>query len=352
VGAAGEEDDAAHANLYAQMWREMSLRNREKGLPPPTPEEVEAAANLLWGARTVASFMSPVQLEFRPLHQFWSDEAHRYKREYGQDWEERFFEDYKEEAMIYAVSSSHSLAGIPPTSAGMEAWDQHKELVAQHPDLGGLIVGSDAFLDEFNHDAYKMQFEKNLGPGDSRTLREITDPRERQANAEESVGWLKFRQIDAAVNAELYALGATSIQQTSVPGVAEVAAYRRQEIDRLMREYPAWAIAWNTSERTIYQKVEAMKDIATRPEFDNRPDIQGLRDYLAIRDQVAAELDRGLAEGYSASRNLQAQENSALRQWFYDQVGSLIQNNPAFGEVYSRYLTQDTLMQGSGGYGG
>jgi hypothetical protein len=352
MSAAGAEDDAAHANLWWQMAREMQLRNHEKGLPPPTPDEIEAAANLLWGARIVASFISPVQLEFTPIHQFWSDEAHRYKREYGQEWEQRFFEDYKEEAMIYAVSSSHSLAGIPPTSAGMKAWDEHKELVAQHPEFGGLIVGSDTYLDEFNYDAYKMQFGKSLGPGDSRSLREITDPREREAKAEESIGWIKFRQIDATVTAELYALGATNIQQTTIPGVAQLAQYRTSEVERLKREYPAWAIAWGTSERLIYERVEALEEIAARPEFDNRVDIQGLREYLAIRDQVAAELDAGLAGGYTSSRSLQAEENSNLREWFYDQVGTLIQNNPAFAEVYSRYLSQDLLLQGSGGYGG
>jgi hypothetical protein len=347
MGASGAEDDATHANLYMQMAREMTLRNRAKGLPDPTPEQVDAAADLLWGARTLASFASPVQLEFRPINQFFSDEAHRYKREYGADWETRYFEDFGEEAMIYAVSSSHSLAGVPPTSAGISAWDHNKELIAEHPDLGGLIVGSDTYLDEFNHDTYEMQFESNLGPGDSRTLRDITDPRERVANAEESIGWLKFRKIDSAVNAELFARGLTNIQQS---GAEDIARYRTEEISRLMREYPSWATAWNTSERTIYQKVEELKDVAVRPEFDNRVDMQGLRDYLSIRDQVAFQLDAGYAGGY-ASRNLQAQENFALRNWFYEQVGTLIQNNPAFGEVYSRYLSQDTLMQGSGGYG-
>jgi hypothetical protein len=348
MGATGSEDDATHANLYMMMAREMTLRNKRLGLPDPTPDQVEAAANLLWGARTVASMVSPVQLEFRPIHQFWADEAHRYKREYGADWETKFFNDYKEEAMIYAVSSSNSLAGVPPTSEGMQRWSQNKELVAKYPDLGGLIVGSDAYLGAFNQDAYRAQFNINLGPGDSRTLREITDPRAREAQAEESIGWIKFRKIDATVQAELYARGLTNIQQS---GAEDIARYRTDQIQQLMREYPAWATAWNTSDRTIYQKVEAMKEIAANPQFDNRLDIQGLRDYLTIREQVTHELDQAYAQGY-ASRNLQAQENYALRNWFYNAVGQIIQKNPAFGELYSRYLNQDTLEQGSGGYGG
>lgn len=348
MGAAGAEDDATHANLYMQMAREMTLRNKEKGLPAPTPQQVEDAANLLWGARMMTSFAAPVQVEFRPINQFFSDSAHRYKREYGMNWEEKFFEDFGEEAMAYAISSSSSVAGVPPTTEGILGWAGNKELIAKYPELGGLIVGQDAFLDAFNHDTYEMQFETNLGPGDARTLRDVTDPRERQAKAEESIGWLKFRKIDATVQAELYARGLTNIQQS---GAEDISRYRTDQISQLMREYPAWALAWNTSERTIYQQVDALTDVARRPEFDNRVDIQGLRDYLAIRDQVAYQLDLGYANGYS-SRNLQAQENAALRNWFYEQVGTLIQSNPAFGEVYSRYLTQDTLMQGSGGYGG
>lgn len=66
-----------------------------------------------------------------------------------------------------------------------------------------------------------------------------------------------------------------------------------------------------------------------------------------LRDATAQSLDQ-YAMQTGGSRSLQAEENSALRSWFYSQVGQLIMDNPSFGEFYSRYLDQDTLERGSG----
>jgi hypothetical protein len=67
--------------------------------------------------------------------------------------------------------------------------------------------------------------------------------------------------------------------------------------------------------------VGELEDWAFKPEFDSRPDIQGVRQYLMIRDQVAHELDK-YAATTGGSRSLQAQENASLRNWFYQQVGT------------------------------
>jgi hypothetical protein len=138
--------------------------------------------------------------------------------------------------------------------------------------------------------------------------------------------------------------GLHSIQQT---GAEDLAAMKKNFIADLSKRLPAWREEYDNYNNDIYARVGELEKWAFRPEFDSRPDIQGVRQYLMIRDQVAERLDQYAAQT-GGSRSLQAEENGALRNWFYDQVGQLAQANPAFAEFYSRYLQSDTLEQGSG----
>lgn len=346
MSATGGEDDVAKANVFMQTAREMYLEAQRNGKPMPSNEDVAKQARWVWALRTVAGLTMPVQTEFRPKNQFFVDAAHKYQREYGTEWFDKFLEDYGAEMASYATSSSNSIVDIPPTSEGMEDWSENKRLIQKYPQWGGAIISPDAYTDDFSYDSYKAQFDISLGPGDNRKLRDLSSPTERFARADERVGWAEFRQFQSAIDAELYARGLHSIQQS---GAADLAQLKRQFVSDLTSRHPAWREAYDNFSNDIYSRVNELQQFAFNKEFDNRPDMLGVRQYLLVRDQVAAELDR-----YSAttggSRSLQAEENATLREWFYSQVGAIVQANPAFGELYNRYLDGDTLEQGSGGF--
>lgn len=341
LGATGGEDSVAWVNLYTQIGREMHLEAQQKGLPEPTPEEIDKAANFLWGVRMFTSFVSPVQTEFRPKHQFWVDEAHRYRNEIGPDWFDQYVADYGKEAAIYAVSSSNATAGVPPTKQGMEEWDVNSSLIQKYPEWGEAIISPDAYSDDYSQDAYRAQFDITLGPGDSRTLRALRDPSARFAEAEKRLGWLEFRKIDATVEAELAARGLTSIQQSEA---ADLAYWQSQQRALLSEQYPEWRKDYDVRENSIDQQVRELSSFAFDSQFDKRPDFQGVRQYLIIRDQATEVLQGRYAQG--GSRSLQSEENADLSQWFYANVGALIQENPAFAEFYSRHLDADQLLTG------
>jgi hypothetical protein len=322
----------------------MELENQKKGLPEPTPEEIEQQARWVWGLRIVAGLTSPVQTQFRPKHQFLIDAAHKYQKDYGQEWFDKFMKDYGTSVARYAASSSNTLISIPPTSEGMEEWAQNKKLIAKYPEWGGAILSPDAYQDDFSSDAYYAQFQINLGPGDSRTLREPQSTTERFAEADARAGWFEFRRVQTMLDAELANRGLHSLQQK---GAEDLAAMKRNFVADLSDRLPAWRDEYDNFSNDIYTRIGELQQFAFRHEFDKRPDIQGVRQYLILRDQVGSELDSYAAQT-GGSRSLQAEENSALRDWFYNQVGQLVQANPAFGEFYARYLTQDTLEQGSG----
>ena len=86
----------------------MLLEARREGKPLPTQHEINKAANFLWGIRAFSSWASPVQMEFAPKHQYWLDEAHRYRELYGQNYFDKFLADKGQAAAYYAISSSNS----------------------------------------------------------------------------------------------------------------------------------------------------------------------------------------------------------------------------------------------------
>lgn len=346
MGATGPEDSVARANLFWQVGREMQLEAQKKGEKPPTNAEIEKAANWLWRLRIVTGMVSPVQVQFRPKNQMWVDEAHRYRQEIGADWFDAFVEEYGKEAAIYAISSSNSVAGVPPTTMGMEEWAENKTLIQKYPHWGEAIISPEAYGDDYNQDAYRAQFEINLGPGDARTLRNVTDPNARQAEAETRLGWLEFRKFSAGIDAELFARGLTNIAQENA---LDLRLMKAQFLAELSSEYPAWRTDYDNRADNMGQLVAELQSFAFNKEFDKRPDFQGVRQYLIIRNEATQILDQLYATGGSRSlQNTEDPRNVELRRWFYDQVGSLIEANPSFGEFYSRFLDGDTLMKGSG----
>lgn len=334
-------DSRTLMNTYVTISREMKRAARRKGLPEPTPEEIQEATNWHFALRTLASFGAPAAMQFRPKHQFYLDQYHQMQRKYGVAAFERFVEKFGEDAARYAASGSKGL--IAPTSRAMADWRDAEKLIAKYPDWSQAIISPDAWADEFSSDSYGAQFQIHLAPDDDTPLREFQNPRERDEQIEQRLGWMEYRRFMSALDAELYARGLTSVESN---GAEDLKALKAAKVADMRERYPGWSADIDTFENTIYTRVDQLRDIAFRPRYDRRPDMLGARQYLMLRDDVAAELDRYAATG--GARSLQAKENTALRQWFYDQVGQLIQDNPAFGEFYSRYLSQDTLERGSG----
>lgn len=335
-------DSRTLMNTYVTISREMKRAARRKGLPEPTPEEIQEATNWHFALRTLASFGAPAAMQFRPKHQFYLDQYHAMQRKYGVDAFERFVEKFGEDAARYAASGSKGL--IAPTARAMRDWREAEKLIAKYPDWSQAIISPDAWADEFSSDSYGAQFQIHLAPDDDTPLREFQNPRERDEQIEQRLGWMEYRRFMSALDAELYARGLTSVESN---GAEDLKALKAAKVADMREKYPGWSADIDTFENTIYTRIDQLRDLAYRPRYDKRPDMLGARQYLMLRDDVAAELDR-YAATTGGARSLQAKENTALRQWFYEQVGQLVQDNPAFGEFYSRYLSQDTLERGSG----
>jgi len=337
------EGSRSYMSTYMSVLREMELANKKKGLPPPTPKEVQDAVSWHMGLRVAGAFVLPVQFNFRPKHQFYLDEFHKMIRTEGPGPAfEKFVQKYGVDAAYFASSSSSSV-GVPATSQGMAEWSKTKALIAKHPDWADAIISPDAWADDYSTDTYGQQFDIKLGPGSSKTLRTLDDADERQQKTDVRVGWLQYRQFMAAISAQLAAQGLTSLEQKAAEPLKQI---KMAFVADLAKNNDAWIRDYNTFDNTIYQRVGELAEISAQPQFDNRPEFQGVRQYLVIRQQATDILDALGASG--GSRSLQSQDNEQIRDWFYATVGQLVQANPAFGEFYTRWLETDRLERGSG----
>jgi hypothetical protein len=381
-------DGPGWSNTLMQVGRQKTLEAMEKGLKPgdpgwPTDSDIRKAAIWYQGLRIFSGIASPVQTEYRPQAQMLIDEYRKYQDQYGQNALDNFIrdadkivsqlpsmkamvgrhtyspilDDAQEAVAMYAGSSSISTAGVPPTDKGMKAYGHLRNLMSAYPDAGAAIIGQDAYNDAFSSDAYYIQGQIDLGDADNTKLRSFPSYRARMDAAQAQAGWYEYRQVNAAINAELQARGLTSIQQSNA---SDLAALKQAFTADLRQRNTAWAAAYDQQNNNIYDWINEAQNgtngnqgWAWSHKLDDRPDIQGLRQYLMIRQQVVSALDQyHHLTGGTPSLQSQDQFNTGVRNWFYGQVGQLIQSNPAFAEFYSRYLDSDTLEQGSGGFGG
>lgn len=353
-------DTIGRLNTRMLVGREMTVDAREKGLPDPTAEEINKTTDWFWGLKIFTSIVSPVQTEFRPKHQHYIDEWRKYQEQYGVQAEDKFIAEHPEiplyVATLYTGSSSESTLGVPPTAEGMDAWAKNKDLMAKDENnyWAKAMIAPEAFEGEYNSDAYYLQSQTQVSEANTSRLREFPGYDARINEAETTAGWYEYRALMAQVEEGLKAAGATSIQQTSRPGVAQLAAYKSSKIDELRAKNNAWAEDYATMERTAdLRMAQADKDgkgWVWDGRFDKRQDIQGFRSYLMLRRDVAEGLD--MIDAAGGSRSLQAQDNgnTVLRDYFYGQVSQMVRSNPQFGEFYARYLSSDSLQSGSGGY--
>lgn len=337
----------AYANLMTQVGREMTLEARQSGKPDPTPAEIEQQAKWVMGLRIFSGLVAPVQLEYRPKHQYLIDEWHKYQQTYGLDAFDSFLEKYGKAAAYYAQSGSSSL--IPPTIKGSEEFGKHKGDIGNYPQWAGAMIDPLSYYDNYSPDVYYNQFETELGPGDSSTIRELLSQKDRFKEADVRTGWYQYRKDKATIDAEMQARGLTDLEGSDQKTL-QLRLMKEAMFHTLSEKNPHWREDFDNFNNDIHTRIDELREWAPKAAYDNRPDILGARQYLLIRDQVTTALDQyhAMTNGVG-SRSLQAVSDpyiKALRTWFYGQVFQLTQANPSFGEFYTRYLSSDTLEKG------
>lgn len=336
---AGGEEDRLYRNQLMRIYFDMQVDyNLGKRAEPPTYDEAQKKTAAFYNVRTIASFVSPVAPSFQSPYQMHIDAYRALKEKDPLTADEKFLEMYGDEFFPLTQSLSKTMDGIPPTIEGAAARKRYQDLIEKHPNLGGLIVGAEG-AGEFSSAVYQSQLQQSLRPGSPDKQRQAFSFEEAAGKPNERLGWAEFSKAMDLIDAERMNRGLPSLQ---VKGAQDLATAKRLVIDSLKKKYPEWGAAFDVTDRGAWtRKIAGMREVAADERLAGRAEIATLRQYLQVRDAFTGELARRKEAGGAST--LTAAANTDLAGLWSRVTARLTDSNPAFAQLYYRYLERDPL---------
>lgn len=349
-----KEDDYAWASAYQRNAMDVYFERRTgkfQGDDTAMYAEAQRRTEDFYRVRTWANFTLPYSPKFKSEHQFYYDQAAAMREQYaqmpngkdpgGKSWEEAWIDKYGEDYFIFTASATKSnIGGVPATTAGFKLQQKYKDLIAANPDYGALIVGPEAFGDEFNSEVFQYQRNNAVGGGNTSAQRELRSPEEQIHDSEVARGWDRYRRIDTVIDNLLSARGLRSI---NAKGASDLKILKEVAVTKIARELPGWNEARMTFTRgKTTQLVQFLEANIDEEPFAGRAYQRTLAEYLAKRRMFVAILKS------RQSQNLQAAENDDLRLMWDIVVNKLRQSDTEFADMHSRYLSNDDRLDNEG----
>lgn len=336
--AGGEEDRLYSNQLMRIYWDAQVDYNLGKRADAPTYAEAKKKTDSLYNLRTMASFISPVSPTFQSPYQMYIDAYRALKEKDPENADELFLSQYGDEFFPLTQSLSRSMDGVPPTLEGAAARKKYVDLIEKHPELGGLIVGSEG-AGEFVSSVYQSQLSQPLRPGSPDKQRQAFSFEEAQSKPNERLGWIEYSKAMDLIDAERMNRGLANLQ---VRAARDLADLKRNVIGGLAKKYPEWYAQFSVTDRNAWsRKMDGLRDIAADDRLAGRAEIRQLRQYLQARETILDELAARKAAGGAST--LTSATNIDLAGLWTRITTYLTDANPAFSQLYYRYLERDPM---------
>lgn len=345
------EGDANRSYAYTAMriyTDKMVDYNLGKTPARPTWADAEKDANAFWHMRTIASYVLPVTPQFTSPYQPYLD-AYRARKDLDGSLtpaqralpsyktpDEWFLDTYGNEFFPLVASMSKSIDGIAPTLAGQQIHDEFGKLIESYPELGSLIQGEEG-SGAFSRAVYEAQFGQKVGPGSSDKERTVQPFDEFRNQSSTKLGWIEFGRVMDALDALRVQRGLPSF---NVKAASDLARAKQALVGYLANspKYAGWYDDYAASDSAKWDhRIQGMTAIVADKRLAERPEFQGLKKFLDGRKQIVAALEA------LGSKNLGTKANQALHDGWDAYVGQLVDQNPAFGALYNRWLQNDPV---------
>jgi hypothetical protein len=307
--------------------------------------EVTRQTKAFYSLRTVAAMTLPLAPQWQSPYQDYIQEWQKLRLEDPENAEQRFLEQYGEEYFALTQSLTKTYDGVPATIVGEQVRDKYAELVEAYPEFGSLIIGSEGGGTgvRFSRAIYDKQRHEPISQGNPQTRRGRLPLEEVITSPDARLGWQKWRQFSDWKIEQMDRLGIRSLSQR---GGEALSLVQRTMVEQLARAHPEWYEEFvDRDEAKWLRRIDAFEAISTTSHegLRNRPDIAGLREYLAIRRRVESELVRRREQGGSA--NLQANANRDLQLAWDILQNDLKERRPMFADLHARWLEGDLIHQ-------
>jgi len=332
----GEESTEFNSRTTAIMQTMLFewARNGKHGEPPSWDVAADRAKNI-GTLRLLGALTLPVQFQYKSPYQPYIDAYNLLRRQDPEHADMKFVARYGEEYFYLVGRVSQALPGLPTSVKGQQFFDKNRDLIEKHPELLGLIMGNEG-AGEFSKSVYEAQKRESLIPGGEK-LRGPRKPEDVVKDAEAKIGWLRYSRFMDAYEADLSERGLRNDRQSGAEDLVEAKrAFLAQNAD----DNPGWGDDFYTVDMKKNEKqIEGLAAIAQDERFRGRPEIQGLTDYLILREQMRYQLQSRAAEGGAST--LEARSNEDLADLWDTVVLDLKNKNPSFGPLHHRWLEKD-----------
>lgn len=340
-----QDGDTAAGHAAAIMQAELIGYGLHTRNTPPTFEEVREKANSLRFLRFMATAVSPASFQLNSPYQPYVDSYRQLVAENPQTAAEEFMKRNGDEFYAVTMSVTRNNAGLSATLESSKAYDKYKDLIAQYPEFGGLIVGSEG-AGVFAKSVYEAQKETPVGPGDSRTIREMLDLKSSTQDLNKKTVWSQYSQMMDLIKAAMTDRGLRSLRDK---GGKDLADAKTAFVDKNKywtdpatgnKTLSPWYLDFMSSDRgQIERKFEALETIASDPQLQQRDDIRGLILYLTYRKKMQAEMS------YWGVKSLGGKgQSGGMQEKWERQVNNIVEQNPAFASLWNRWLSNDSTL--------
>jgi hypothetical protein len=302
----------------------------------------------MMGLKFASSWVSPLSFQVQSPYQPYIDAYRQLAAVDAKTADEKFYAQHGDEFYAVTMTVTRNIAGVRASLESQAAFDRHKELIGTYPDLAGLIVGADGGA--FAKSVYEAQKETPIRTGSDRKMREVMSLDESAQELEKRRVWDNYTKMMDLITAAQVDRGLTTLRGRAAQDLVKT---RDAFIEKNKYWYDPSSGAevispWFTDfsqvdHSAMDTRIDNMWHVVQDKDLQKRDDIRGLIEYLSLRDSIQKEMmSRGLR-----TLNSQGSREIATR-WA---VGSfnIRERNPAFGLLWSRWLSRDDELQLSKG---
>lgn len=345
-------DNSTYARTWGMIWLTEQQKARKNGTPYKTDREVTDMTNALYNTRTWANLILPFAPQFQSPYRIYIEKYRQYSEKFGVNADKRFFEDYPE-FFSFAVSLSKNATNSDATMTDVKNAKKYSDLIASVKDDNKALIGlitRGSKNSAFSPTAYWWQEQTSISPGTAEKFRGELDPKEAFKRNEAREGWVRFRMMQAYVDAELRRRTLSNVDQNGAEDLkilkeATVNALS-SKVDPVTKQRTNEVSAWYEDYKDIdgtktLRTVQGLRKIISNPTFmqDNadNPTWKSVVMYLSARDRVSGMLAK------RQSKNIDAKENADLKVLLSAITLRLKSEDIGFSDLYDRYLDRDPV---------
>lgn len=334
---------------YQQIWLEAYKRQMAEyhnGGPAPDMKSITKEAKQFMFLDALSSWAMPAQNAATPLtgspYQFFLDQYKAMQEIDPENAKTKFFQKYGSDYFMFTADLSKSM-GVQSTLSAQHTAEMYGDLIAQDPDLAGLIVGDVYNSGKFSTSVYRQQMNEYMGG--ERMRQKISALDSIQEN-QKDLGWQQYNKYMSQVDAQLIRSGFHSYNQAGAEALSDL---KSTITNTIAGYYPAWAQDFGESANPMKTRlrIQGMERIVQDEKLMSDPmryDLQGLGMYLAQRKNLKDQLAARGAKSISFGTNGQPiGENADIGMGLKTLQLYLVNSNLGFADIYHRYLENDDL---------